>query len=80
LADFWICPGWLLDSQINLSFGLQQVVLGISKSCDTYSSALLVHGLRAAIRVAENKVEHDKLAQEIDGKTQQELGSSGPGQ
>jgi transposase len=40
------------------SSGGKQVLLGISKRGDTYLRTLLIHGARAAIRVAEGKAGH----------------------
>lgn len=47
------------------SSGGKQTLLGISKRGDTFLRTLLIHGARAAIRVAENKAEPDGWLQKL---------------
>ena len=50
------------------SSGGKQTLLGISKRGDTYLRTLLIHGARAVIRFAENKVEPNKWLCKLIGR------------
>lgn len=64
------------------SSGAKQTLLGISKRGDTYLRALLIHGVRAVIRFAENKTEPNQWLCKLMARRNKNhhLGVAGEGQ